>query len=228
MTTEPSIEQRLAAFAETPAEQRVWRPEYDEIIGAVADTSELAYPWDHVKELIKFKIAAHIHSQTNDETGTPVDTLSAAAVADPPSPGAPPVPAPEPAAASPPPRQDALAALASQIETLAHLFTILDQFDEPPFTLQRLAELALYPTQNHKTVPRYLRALERTLLVTSMDDAVATANVDAAPVPPPSDVPVATSPRPLVVDELDSADGFMAVRPPAAATVASAADGAAQ
>lgn len=37
----------------------------------------------------------------------------------------------------------------------------------PPFTVQRLAELATNPRGHYKSVGKYIRALERTLLVTS-------------------------------------------------------------
>ncbi|KAJ3047052.1 hypothetical protein HK097_000275, partial [Rhizophlyctis rosea] len=46
----------------------------------------------------------------------------------------------------------------------------LDDFEEPPFTLQRLCELAIRPTEHHKSVWKYLRAVEKCLLVTSYDD----------------------------------------------------------
>lgn len=37
----------------------------------------------------------------------------------------------------------------------------------PPFTVQRLAELAANPRGHYRSVGKYIRALERTLLVTS-------------------------------------------------------------
>lgn len=37
----------------------------------------------------------------------------------------------------------------------------------PPFTIQRICELCIYPTKQYKTVGKYLRAVEKTLLVTS-------------------------------------------------------------
>ncbi|KAH9926173.1 PPP4R2-domain-containing protein [Fomitopsis serialis] len=52
---------------------------------------------------------------------------------------------------------------------------ILAQFEEfqqtPPFTIQRLCELCLRPTDHYKHLGKYLRAVERTLLVTSTWDA---------------------------------------------------------
>ncbi|KAF8590564.1 PPP4R2-domain-containing protein [Ramaria rubella] len=51
------------------------------------------------------------------------------------------------------------------------LFEQLDDFENhPPFTIQRLCELCLGPKKYYKTIGKYLRALERTILVTSTKD----------------------------------------------------------
>ena len=42
--------------------------------------------------------------------------------------------------------------------------------DKPPHTVQRLAELILHPTNHHKTLPAYLRALDRIVSVSSSAD----------------------------------------------------------
>lgn len=42
--------------------------------------------------------------------------------------------------------------------------------DKPPHTIQRLAELVLYPTKHYKTLPAYLRAVDRVTSVTSSAD----------------------------------------------------------
>jgi serine/threonine-protein phosphatase 4 regulatory subunit 2 len=41
----------------------------------------------------------------------------------------------------------------------------------PPFTIQRVCELCLRPTEHYKTVGKYLRAVEKSLLVTSSWEA---------------------------------------------------------
>lgn len=46
--------------------------------------------------------------------------------------------------------------------SLRSLFT-----SKPPHTIQRLAELILYPTVHYRTLPAYLRALDRVVCVTS-------------------------------------------------------------
>ncbi|KAF8212382.1 PPP4R2-domain-containing protein, partial [Mycena galopus ATCC 62051] len=52
------------------------------------------------------------------------------------------------------------------------VFVLLDQFDScvPPFTIQRVCELCLNPKQNYNSVGKYLRAVEKSLLVTSTYD----------------------------------------------------------
>ena len=40
----------------------------------------------------------------------------------------------------------------------------------PPYTIQRLAELILYPTTHYRTLPSYLRALDRVISVSSTAD----------------------------------------------------------
>ncbi|GJJ12077.1 hypothetical protein Clacol_006318 [Clathrus columnatus] len=53
-------------------------------------------------------------------------------------------------------------------EAQQHIFDHLDDFDDaPPFTIQRLCELCLWPRKHYKTISKYLRAVERTILVTS-------------------------------------------------------------
>ncbi|KAJ5942228.1 hypothetical protein N7516_002396 [Penicillium verrucosum] len=42
--------------------------------------------------------------------------------------------------------------------------------DKPPHTIQRLAELVLYPTKHYRTLPAYLRAVDRVVSVTSSAD----------------------------------------------------------
>lgn len=54
----------------------------------------------------------------------------------------------------------------------AAIFGMLDDFEnQPPFTIQRLAELVIKPTQYHHTLPKYISALKRVLAVTATRDA---------------------------------------------------------
>ncbi|KAK4058411.1 protein phosphatase 4, regulatory subunit 2 [Microbotryomycetes sp. JL221] len=45
--------------------------------------------------------------------------------------------------------------------------SVLDSFTGPPFTVQRLSELALRPREHYTSLPKYLRALNRVLSVSS-------------------------------------------------------------
>ncbi|CAG8189901.1 unnamed protein product [Penicillium olsonii] len=59
-----------------------------------------------------------------------------------------------------------LALLLNAIRSSIHSFFT----DKPPHTIQRLAELILYPTKHYKTLPAYLRAVDRVTSVTSSAD----------------------------------------------------------
>lgn len=54
----------------------------------------------------------------------------------------------------------------------------------PPFTIQRICELCLHPKEHYKTVGKYLRAIEKSVLVTS--------TWDAFPVPDVKDIDAST------------------------------------
>jgi len=52
------------------------------------------------------------------------------------------------------------------------IFRQLHEFeDNAPFTIQRVCELCAYPRQHYKFIGKYLRAVEKSLLVTSTWDA---------------------------------------------------------
>jgi serine/threonine-protein phosphatase 4 regulatory subunit 2 len=53
-----------------------------------------------------------------------------------------------------------------------HIFFIyISHSSSPPFTIQRLCELCARPKEHYKSVGKYLRAVEKTLLVTSAWDS---------------------------------------------------------
>ncbi|KAJ3332940.1 protein phosphatase 4, regulatory subunit 2 [Blyttiomyces sp. JEL0837] len=52
---------------------------------------------------------------------------------------------------------------------ISDLERMLDSFDSPPFTVQRLCELVQRPTEHHKTAEKLKRAIEKVLLVTSTE-----------------------------------------------------------
>lgn len=51
--------------------------------------------------------------------------------------------------------------------------------NRPPHTIQRLAELILYPTKHYKTLPAYLRAMDRVVSVSSTADIFPLSEVPA-------------------------------------------------
>jgi len=53
-------------------------------------------------------------------------------------------------------------------EMKQQIFAQLDEFDDsPPFTIQRLCELCIKPKQHYTSVGKYLRAVDKSILVTS-------------------------------------------------------------
>jgi len=111
-------------------------------------------------------------------------------------------PATQPAAAASAPGDTALTAGAAQYATrnavtpeglalrAAAMITRLRQYREAPFTTQRFAELVLEPRKDYARMDKYLRALEKMLLVST------TVHVSPrpAPPPPPPAVPQAVPP----------------------------------
>ncbi|GAA6049036.1 hypothetical protein JCM3770_005450 [Rhodotorula araucariae] len=59
------------------------------------------------------------------------------------------------------------------VQARARAYDTLDSFQGPPFTIQRLCELALYPRRQYTSLPKYLRAVSRILSVTSERSAFA-------------------------------------------------------
>ncbi|TKA57483.1 hypothetical protein B0A53_00714 [Rhodotorula sp. CCFEE 5036] len=62
-------------------------------------------------------------------------------------------------------------------------YDTLDSFGGAPFTIQRLCELTLYPRRQYTSLPKYLRAVNRVLSVTSEQSAFPEDAVDAAAPP---------------------------------------------
>lgn len=59
-------------------------------------------------------------------------------------------------------------------EFVENIVGMIEGFDEAaPFTIKRVCELALLPRNHYRTVGKYLRGLERTLLVTSSPNTFA-------------------------------------------------------
>ncbi|KAJ5448915.1 Protein phosphatase 4 core regulatory subunit R2 [Penicillium cf. griseofulvum] len=107
---------------------------------------------------------------SNKENTSPADiqiSPQAARTGSPPSGERVPDSQPQPSGAStdgrlPPPLSFLLSAIRSSIKAFFE--------DKPPHTIQRLAELVLYPTKHYRTLPAYLRAVDRVVSVTSSAD----------------------------------------------------------
>ncbi|OQD65411.1 hypothetical protein PENPOL_c006G05653 [Penicillium polonicum] len=114
--------------------------------------------------------ANSIPESSNKENASPADIQTspqAARTGSPPSSERVPDSQPQPSVAStdgrlPPPLAFLLSAIRSSIKSFFE--------DKPPHTIQRLAELVLYPTKHYRTLPAYLRAVDRVVSVTSSAD----------------------------------------------------------
>ncbi|CAI7607788.1 unnamed protein product [Penicillium viridicatum] len=114
--------------------------------------------------------ANSIPESSNKENTSPADIQTspqAARTGSPPSSERVPDSQPQPSGAStdgrlPPPLAFLLSAIRSSIKSFFE--------DKPPHTIQRLAELVLYPTKHYRTLPAYLRAVDRVVSVTSSAD----------------------------------------------------------
>ncbi|KAF7529274.1 hypothetical protein PCG10_007984 [Penicillium crustosum] len=114
--------------------------------------------------------ANSIPESSNKENTSPTDIQTspqAARTGSPPSSEQVPDSQPQPSGAStdgrlPPPLAFLLSAIRSSIKSFFE--------DKPPHTIQRLAELVLYPKKHYRTLPAYLRAVDRVVSVTSSAD----------------------------------------------------------
>ncbi|KAK0210618.1 PPP4R2-domain-containing protein [Desarmillaria ectypa] len=147
-------------------------PEYDNILQAIASTDVVQTEWPKLRDIIKFKIKENIElflSQAKPPpppAASPPLTLSNGGLKLPPFPV----------------RQlnnlNLVQAPVSymnkeQAEQMRqYIYAELDEIDEnSPFTIQRVCELCVNPMRHYKSVGKYLRAAEKSLLVTSTWDS---------------------------------------------------------
>ncbi|EKM55592.1 uncharacterized protein PHACADRAFT_161613 [Phanerochaete carnosa HHB-10118-sp] len=155
---------------ETPFE---WLPEYDAVLERVASTDVVDTEWSRLREMLKHKIGKNVVlflSQSNDVLPSPPVITSPRPL---PSGGLklPPFP---PRPRNPHNPNEAPKSILSDNEANEYKEIILKQLDElegTPFTIQRVCELCLYPRKHYGIIGKYLRAVEKTLLVTSTWDA---------------------------------------------------------
>jgi hypothetical protein len=107
----------------------------------------------------------------------------------------------------------------------ASVTQLLQTFESPPFTLQRLTEIILEPHRSYRSLPKLLNALEKLLAVSSTIQVVDPRTLQAilqqfqSPAPLEVDSPIA-SPAARSMDS--SMDGDVAARAPWSGTEAAA------
>ncbi|KAJ3533862.1 hypothetical protein NM688_g7222 [Phlebia brevispora] len=157
---------------QTPFE---WLPEYDGLLEQIASTDIVDAEWTRLREIIKHKLDKNIslYLIQSNEGLTPA-----------PSPFSPhPIPAGGlklPPFGPRPPRADgkkfpdppkAILTSDEAKEFKESIYAQLNEFDGAPFTIQRVCELCLHPKKHYKYLGKYLRAVEKSLLVTSTWDS---------------------------------------------------------
>ncbi|KAF9533450.1 PPP4R2-domain-containing protein [Crepidotus variabilis] len=148
-----------------------WLPEHDIVLQKIASTDEVETDWDKLRSIVKHKIQQNI-------------SLFMSTTKPPP----PPTPYPETVSENGglklppfPPRKLGQLHVSDppvcfmndeQVASLKKIiFEQLDQFEDPPFTIQRLCELCIQPKTHYTSVGKYLRAVEKSILVTSSIDS---------------------------------------------------------
>ncbi|KAJ6546542.1 PPP4R2-domain-containing protein [Mycena vulgaris] len=144
-----------------------WRPEHDSILHDVASAETLS-EWPQLREIIKYKINQNVDLFLSGP-GRPAPPAHF-----PPLPtasgGLKLAPFPPHKSVVPAPVNYMTPQEAAEMKDV--VFALLDQFDSnPPFTIQRVCELCLHPKHNYNSVGKYLRAVEKSLLVTSTYDS---------------------------------------------------------
>ncbi|KIM49413.1 hypothetical protein M413DRAFT_21643 [Hebeloma cylindrosporum] len=144
----------------------------DTLLESIASTDIVQSDWDNLRDVIKAKIQKNISL-----------FLSTTQKPDPPAPYAPATTAsgglkmppflprkPGQMHGTDPPLNYMNEEEATEMKD--RIFAQLDQFDgSPPFTIQRLCELCVEPMKQYKSVGKYLRAVEKSVLVTSTWDS---------------------------------------------------------
>ncbi|KAI6132077.1 PPP4R2-domain-containing protein [Pisolithus croceorrhizus] len=147
-----------------------WDPAYEAVLERIAATDIIGSEteWSQLREMIKFKLEQNVAIFLSDaEQRTEVSNGSPTTL---------PTGVPDSSGnlrlpPFPPHRPNELNSYrsseeANELKTL--IFKQLHDFDEsPPFTIQRVCELCVHPKKHYKAIGKYLRAVERSLLVTS-------------------------------------------------------------
>lgn len=156
-----------------------WSPDYDSVLEQIAD-SDVVEPrteWDLLRDMIKYKVDQNIalfladpppHNALEFQSLSE-DLLKAGNLK------LPPFPLREQNEHN---HNEVPKAYMNQQEAdviKSFIFSQLHEFDDdPPFTIQRVCELCVRPKQHYKALGKYLRAVEKSLLVTSSWNAFPT------------------------------------------------------
>ncbi|CAL1704476.1 unnamed protein product [Somion occarium] len=149
-----------------------WQPEYDAILDRIASTDTVDTEWPRLRDLIKYKIQKYLANLVPEDNAA-ILLMSRNPPRSTPNGGLkiPPFPPRIRLEGNPneAPKHALTEAEASDFRDI--IYRMLDDFEGPPFTIQRVCELCIHPQKHYKYVGKYLRAVEKTLLVTSTWDA---------------------------------------------------------
>jgi len=149
-----------------------WLPEHEALLESIASTDTINSSWEVLRDVIKHKVGQNIALFLADNSQpTPPPTFQPLSLAL----GGlklPPFPPRKPTQMYTNETPVSYMTEAQANEMKEFIFTQLDGFESaPPFTIQRVCELCLHPKQHYNSVGKYLRAFERSLLVTSTWDS---------------------------------------------------------
>ncbi|KAF9036662.1 PPP4R2-domain-containing protein [Panaeolus papilionaceus] len=148
-----------------------WLPEYEALLQKIASDDVVDSDWDKLRDIIKIKIAKNISLFLTTTQKPPIPSPYLAVNTDDGGLKLPPFP---PRKFGQHPGRDSPLTYMTEDEanTLKDaIFVQLDSFEGPPFTIQRLCELCIDPKKHYKSVGKYLRAVDKSIYVTSTIDS---------------------------------------------------------
>lgn len=164
----------MAAASLSPSNGFVWQPEYDGVLEKIAATDVVETEWTRLKDIVKYKIEKNVElflSESEAAKSATPETERQFSL-EPSTPGGlklPPFPPRTAEAIARGPPVPKVQLTEDEVNEQKSLISEqLESFEDgPPFTIQRLAELCLNRRQHYASLGKYLRAVEKTLLVTS-------------------------------------------------------------
>ncbi|KAK0459591.1 PPP4R2-domain-containing protein [Desarmillaria tabescens] len=150
-------------MADLPPDFR-WLPEYDDILQAIASTDVVQTEWPKLRDIIKFQNQRA--KPPPPPAASPPLTLSNGGLK------LPPFPVRQVNTLNPVQAPVSYMNKEQAEQMRQYIYAELDEIDEnSPFTIQRVCELCVNPMRHYKSVGKYLRAVEKSLLVTSTWDS---------------------------------------------------------